>query len=222
MTMRKLILEVEPNERAKEGLEQMFKHIDSYEILEMLKVDYEQGLCVDLIEVNLKEGVSINDVAFIGKNEIMSVLRSEGNKHICLVKYYEDEESMELFKEFDLDLIASSPIIISPEKLTISYIGENENLTKLVELIKTHAGTITNMTFKKAAYQKQDLISVLTDKQKQILIAANKFGYYDYPKKINSEELSKKVNISKATLVQHLRKAEGRLMANIFAGYLSK
>jgi predicted DNA binding protein len=77
------------------------------------------------------------------------------------------------------------------------------------------------MTFKKAAYQKHDIISILTDKQKEILIAANKHGYYDYPKKINSEQLAKKVNLSKATLVQHLRKAEGRLMANIFAGYLS-
>jgi predicted DNA binding protein len=220
--MRKLTIEVEPNERAKEGSEQIFKDILSYEILEMLKVDYEQGLCVDLIEVHLKEDVSIEDVKSIGKMEIMNILKSEGDKHTCLIKYFEDEESMDIFKEFDLDLIASSPTIISQEKFTISYIGDNESLTKLVELIKAHAGNITNMTFKKAAYQKHDIISVLTAKQKEVLIAANQNGYYDYPRKINSEQLSKKVNISKATLVQHLRKAEGRLMANIFAGYLSK
>jgi predicted DNA binding protein len=51
------------------------------------------------------------------------------------------------------------------------------------------------------------------------MIAAHKNGYYDYPKKINSEQLSKKVNIGKATLVQHLRKAEGRILGEIMDGY---
>jgi predicted DNA binding protein len=222
MSMRKLTLEVEPNEMAKEGLKKTFKDILSYEILEMLKVDFEQGLCVDLIEVHLKEGVSIEDVKAIGKMEIMNILKSEGDKHTCLIKYFEDEETMDLFKEFDLDLITASPTIITQEKFTISYIGDNASLTRLVELIKAQAGDIINMSFKKAAYQKHDIISVLTDKQRDILIAANQHGYYDYPKKIKSEDLAKKVNLSKATLVQHLRKAEGRLMANIFAGYLSK
>ncbi|UCE37475.1 MAG: helix-turn-helix domain-containing protein [Thermoplasmata archaeon] len=177
---------------------------------------------MDLIEVQLKEGISIDDVKSIGKMEIMSVLKSEGNTHTCLIKYFEEEESMELFKEFDLDLILSTPSIVTEDKCTVSYIGENENLTKFVELVKKYGGTITNMSFKKAVYQKQDIISILTDKQRDILIAANKHGYYDYPKKINSEQLAKKVNLSKATLVQHMRKAEGRLMANIFAGYLSE
>lgn len=222
MVMRKLTLEFKPYETTREAQKPVFEKIHSYEILEMLKVDYEEGLCVDLIEVLLREGVSIDDVKSIGKMEIMSVLKSEGNKHTCLIKYFEDEENKESFKELDLDLILTTPTRIAEDIITVSYIGENENLVKFVEIVKTDAGEIVNMSFKKAVYQKQDIISVLTDKQREILIEANRSGYYDYPKKINSEQLSKKVNISKATLVQHLRKAEGRLMANIFAGYLSK
>ncbi|HVQ01679.1 MAG TPA: helix-turn-helix domain-containing protein, partial [Candidatus Thermoplasmatota archaeon] len=122
------------------------------------------------------------------------------------------------FTEFDLDLIFTTPCIISYEKHIYSIIGTQENLSTFIEQFKKY-GKILNMTFKKAAYQKHDILSVLTEKQREILVAAQKYGYYDYPKKISSELLSKKVNISRATLVQHLRKAEGRILAEIMAGY---
>jgi predicted DNA binding protein len=217
--MRKLTLEIELNESAKKDLGPMFENIHSFEILETLKIDYEEGICVDLVEFHLKEGFSIQDMKFVGKMEIISILKSQDNKHICLVKYTESEESMGLFQESDLDLINTTPIKVSEDRVTYSCIGENENLTKLVEIIKIHAGNITNMTFKKAAYQKHDIISVLTDKQKEILNTAHKQGYYKYPRKIKTEELAKKIGISKGTAIEHLRKGEERLMDIIFAGY---
>jgi predicted DNA binding protein len=217
--MRKLTLQIEPHEMMREALKKMFEIIDSYEILESLKIDWEEGICIDLIEFHFKEGLSINDVRFIDKMEILSVLKSEGNRHTCLVKSREPEDSIDMFKEFDLDLIYSTPFIISNEKLTFSVIGDNKNLTRFIELMKSEAGAIENMTFKKAAYQKHDIISVLTDRQKEIMITAKKHGYYKYPRKINSGELAQKIGLSKGTTLEHLRKAEERLIENIFAGY---
>ena len=217
--MRKLTLQIKPHEMMREGLKPLLKIINSYEILESLKIDWEEGICIDLIEFNFNEGVSIDDVKFIGDMEILSVLKSEGNKHTCLVKHREPEDSKEIFKEFDLDLIYSTPFIISNEKCTFSVIGDNKNLNRFIELIKEHAGTLENMSFKKAAYQKHDILSVLTEKQKEILIAAKKHGYYKYPRKIDSGGLAHKVGISKGTALEHLRKAEERLMENILVGY---
>jgi len=217
--MRKMTLEFEPYEEIKEKMIPMFEDIYSYEMLEELKTNWEEGTCVDLIECILKEGSSIQDIKSIGKMEILNVLKTEGSKNTCLVKHRETEDSMELFREFDLDLIFTTPNFVSQNKITCSYIGDNKNLTKFVELIKSHVGRIENLTFKQAAYQRQDILSVLTDKQRKILITAHKHGYYDYPRKINSEKLSKKVSISKPTLVQHLRKAEGRILTEILEGY---
>ena len=203
----------------REAQKPLFELIHSYEILETLKIDWEDGICVDLIEVTLRENQSIEELRFLGEMEILSVLKSEGFKHTCLIKSYESEESMDIFKEFDLDLIYSTPFIISDERCTFSVIGDNKNLTRFVDLIKIHAGEVVNVTFQKAKYQKQDILSVLTDKQREIIITAHKYGYYDYPKKINSEKLANKVNISKGTMVEHLRKAEGRILNEILAGY---
>jgi predicted DNA binding protein len=217
--MRKLILQIEPHEEMREELKPLMEIIQSYEILESLKIDWEEGICIDLIEFIFNESVSIHDVKYIGPMEIISVLKSDGNNHTCLVKHREPEDSREIFKEFDLDLIYSTPFIISNEKLTFSVIGDNKNLNKFIELIKIHAGKIENMSFKKAAYQKHDILTVLTDKQKEILLAAKKHGYYKYPRKVNSGELAQKIGLSKGTTLEHLRKAEERLMDNILVGY---
>jgi hypothetical protein len=217
--MRKLTLQIKPHEMMRKELKPLLEIIQSYEIFESLKIDWEEGICIDLIEFNFNEGVSINDVNYIGTMEILSVLKSEENKHTCLVKHREPDDSKEIFKEFDLDLIYSTPFFISVEKCTFSVIGDNKNLNKFIELIKEHAGTIENMSFKKAAYQKHDILTVLTDKQKEIMIAAKKHGYYKYPRKINSGELAQKIGLSKGTTLEHLRKAEERLMENILVGY---
>lgn len=217
--MRKLTVEMEPDEMFTEAMGPVFQKIHSYEILEALKINYEEGMCVDLIEVTMREGISINDLKSIDKMEIISIIRSEGNKHTCLAKYYETEENMDQFQETDLDLIQSTPTIISQDKVIATMIGENENLNKFVEMLKRNGVKILNMKITKAAYQKHDLLSVLTNKQKDILITAHKYGYYDYPKRINSQQLAEKVDIGKATLVQHLRKAEGRLLGEILTGY---
>jgi predicted DNA binding protein len=219
--MRKLILELEPNEMIREVQKPIFENIYSYEVLEMLKIDWEEGIKIDLIECVTKGDRPIQDVKTIGPMEILNVLKSEGNKHICLVKYLEPDSTKDLVKEFNLDLIWTTPMFFSEKKQTFSCIGEQEDILKFIELIKK-VGKIENMTFQKAVYQKHEILSVLTEKQREILITANQYGYYDYPRKITSEQLSRKVNISKPTLVQHLRKAEGRIMANILAGYKSK
>ena len=75
------------------------------------------------------------------------------------------------------------------------------------------------MTYQKAVFHETDNLSNLTDKQKEIMLAAKHLGYYDYPRKVKAEEVADELGISKATAIEHLRKAENRLIGEVLAGY---
>lgn len=216
--MRTLTVEIEPFETVKEEMAEIFARVRSYSILETMKMDYQAGICIEIMEFNLKEGVSIQDVRIVGNIEILSVLKSIENMHTCLIKYTEPEETKGQFQESDLGLIHTIPTIVSPEKFTISMMGERKNLEDFVEMIK-NVGIIRKMSFRRAAYHSANILDVLTNKQKEVMVAAFQNGYYDYPKKISSERLCQKVSISKPTLLQHMRKAEGRILTEIMTGY---
>ena len=218
MPMRKVIIEIEPYESTKQAQRQMFTHTRSYEVLEVLKMDHVKGLYVDLIECYLKENVSIDELTSIGDMDILNVIKSEGDKHTCLVLGHEKEDVINTFNGPELNLIYTAPSLISEDRIIVSFISGHNDMMRFVEMVKDHIGKVVNMTFKQSAYEKKDLLSILTDKQREILTAAYRYGYYDIPKRTSSELLSEKVNVSKPTLLEHLRKAERRILTEILAG----
>ena len=57
---------------------------------------------------------------------------------------------------------------------------------------------------------------VLTEKQERIFWLALKGGFFDYPRKINTEELAAKLGISPSTLSEINRRGMRRLLENYF------
>jgi predicted DNA binding protein len=216
--MRKIVIEFSPDSTIRKVQGNMFESMESIELLELLRIDFQKGIKLGLMQITVKDGFVLEDVDLPDNIELSNVIKSEGNKYVCIVKVKVPKEFKKMMKDFNLDLIWTSPSYISVDRTIISCIGEDEDLRKFMDLIKS-LGPITNVSFKKAAYQEHDILSCLTDKQREIIIAAKQNGYYDIPRKISSEELSKKVGVSKATLLEHLRKAEVRLMENILTGY---
>lgn len=52
----------------------------------------------------------------------------------------------------------------------------------------------------------------LTPYELKTLILAYKNGYFDFPRRIKSDKISKLINISKSTFTYHLRSAESRII----------
>lgn len=58
----------------------------------------------------------------------------------------------------------------------------------------------------------------LTDRQREVVDTALRLGYFEWPREINSEELAAELDIGRATLLEHLRKAESKLLTAALEG----
>ncbi len=56
--------------------------------------------------------------------------------------------------------------------------------------------------------------SQLTERQHEVVTEALTRGYYDWPREITNEKLAEELEISRATLHEHLRKAERTLLSS--------
>jgi hypothetical protein len=197
----------------------LLDRVESVKVLELLKMNFERGEETVVAEITMKEGYAIEDLEFPEILGSLEVLKAEGRACTCLVRYViRDEFLLEKMREFDLDVIWASPIYKSRDLFVYACIGEAENLNKILRLMSTY-GEVRNVIFEEASFPGNDPLSRLTPRQRDLLIAAKQYGYYEYPRRINSQQLAEKVGISKATAIEHLRKAEARLISTLLAGY---
>jgi hypothetical protein len=127
-----------------------------------------------------------------------------------------------LFTEpvYNPKIIRPSPVIIHKEGYHIWDLAsfDKKALNKVIDFAERYFGAkiisfkeekISNISFTR-------LLPELSDKQRKALeIAINK-GYYDYPKKVKMESLAKIMKISYSTYQAHLKKAEGKILPEIF------
>ena len=55
----------------------------------------------------------------------------------------------------------------------------------------------------------------LSERQREVFKLAQRRGYYSWPRKTSASELADEINISKTTLLEHLRKAEVKLLGSL-------
>ncbi len=217
--MRKAIIEIKPNMLVRKIQESIYEHVDRIEGRELLKLDFERKTKMVVTDFVMLPGKNFDDIKWPRGVEILNILRVDGDRYTVLMKAKAPGKKLEsFFKFFDLNVVYEMPFSASRERVKFAAIGDNESLNKLIKVVNL-LGRVEKVSFTQAVFSEGDLLKVLTDKQKEIIIEAKRRGYYEYPRRINTQELSEKLGISKATTVEHLRKAEIRLMNNMLEGY---
>jgi predicted DNA binding protein len=117
-------------------------------------------------------------------------------------------------------LMTRPPDFLDVDRMKVEMIGKENEIKKLLH----YTNKWGDNSFKILGLTSIDTkggespLSNLSIKQRQALLTAFALGYYDVPRKISSDDLSRHLNADKSTVVEHLRKAEKKLIGSIIAG----
>ena len=214
--MRRLILEISEKELSKFGLEMgSFQKIKSLDFLHFLRQDREEFAVISRIEFK-DDSSKIEDMLAGGLMVEAQILEQENNRTYTV--FLKGGPSLSSILDYlGIGGYLFPPLKISGRKLTLSFLGSERQVGEFIKKITTLGIRHKVVLLTEASFSPDSPLSMLTEKQRDVLIAAYKLGYYDIPRRINSEKLAKKLNIGGSTLGEHLRKAERRLLINILA-----
>lgn len=209
--MRKLICNLYFNQLFSKLISSNFKNIQKIEIIDVLKENTAKGENIGISKITFKEKKPIEEFEFSKYFKILDIIEESCTEYICLVKVSMPKRFSKLLEFLDLEIVWDRPILIAEDYMIYSCIGSNENLQNILKFSKL-LGKITAVSYDDANYNGYDLLSNLTKKEQKVMLMAIEHGYYEYPRKISATRLADDLNNSKSTVIEHLRKAENKII----------
>jgi hypothetical protein len=115
-------------------------------------------------------------------------------------------------------LMTRPPDFLDVDRMKVEVVGKETDVKKILQHASRWSNTYKILGLTSIDTKEESLLSKLSIKQRQALLTAFALGYYDVPRKISSDELSRHLDVDKSTIVEHLRKAERKLIDGIIAG----
>ena len=212
--MRRLVVEISQDEISKfSPSAELLEKIESLEIIYHLRFDKDgfAGIC----RIKVKDSnLDLRRLVGVGGLVRLELLSDEKDEHIV---YMETRtRNMAWFRGPDIpEVYLCPPIEFKDRKLKLTFVGNLNEIKKLLARAEKVGQKFKILSMTDARFSPDSILHVLTEKQRKILSLAYTNGYYDVPRKIDSEELAQMLKIVKSTLVEHLRKAEKRLITDI-------
>jgi predicted DNA binding protein len=213
--MRRLILEISEKELIKAGIElPPLAKIKSLELLYFLRQDAEEFAAITRIQ--FKDNT--NNLEELPKSELLIdaqiIEREKSGAYIAFIRSGPSLSSVLNYIGIEGGYLFP-PIGIGDGKVKFSFLGSEQQIKEFMEKIDAIGIKYRIVLLADADFSPVSVLNQLTQKQRDVLIAAYKFGYYDIPRKINSDQLAKKLGLVNSTVVEHLRKAEQRLITHM-------
>jgi DNA binding protein with HTH domain len=187
--------------------------IRSLEVLSFLKSTPNE--VVEICRIQLSDPAATVMDAFTHSSEEVSVLQQEAeDTYVCFYRNRPIRRLLSIISSVPGGYL-STPYEVRDGRLRITLLGNARSLKIFLKTLQTVGLHPQVVSLTEAVFSLNSPLEHLTGKQRAVIIDAFKNGYYDFPRKIGSEALAKKLGIREPTLVVHRRKAERKLFAHM-------
>jgi len=219
--MRRLVVEFYGRELERRMKRSSFRDAKSMEIIHLLKNDQNEfaAICrMRLKDRSLKiedcfkgDGVT-TDVQVLEREEVGG---EESPSFLILLKRKSRSETF-----FGQTSRPGSGYLFGPPefnegRLRFTFVGTQRQVREFLGAAEKKGLQYRVISMTDADFAPDSLLNRLTEKQRNVLISAFRLGYYDVPRKISSEELGQALHLRGGTVVEHLRKAELRMLVGV-------
>jgi len=212
LTMYNLIAKLPITEMKRMGYGSLFEKADIYFIYGLR---YGKKAFTEIVKLKLKDT----------KKSIRTIVDHKNIRKVSIL--YEGKDGLQtcmiirrawnpFWRKLSKEIFVVPEMPLENGYIKVSLIGKQKALKKLVEISNRLKIKYEIIKISPSRDFRDNILDSLTEQQYKTLHTAYTLGYYSQPKKIYLHDLAKLLNISKPTLAEHLRKAEQKIMAELF------
>ena len=184
--------------------------IERFEVISLFKLDGYQHS--EVCKFTIKDGIPVDQISCNYVSNLI-VLQNKGREYTCLVKGIFSDDITRFLLTYGSKF--EPPVVFENDSLSFSMVGEPEDFSTFVKDAAEKGWGLEILSVCDYYPDASGIFEILTPKQKEILLESYHRGFFDHPRKINAGELAEKMGMHKTTLLEHIHKAEKRLIGHI-------
>jgi hypothetical protein len=210
--MRRLVVEFVINELADRRMMPAMGEIESMEVISFLRSTPKEYAAI--CKIKLKNPKMRVEGAVADQLGEVQVLEQNREGSIC---YLTGRRRSKVMKTDPLgrDVYLAPPYEVHDGRLRVSFLANAGAVRRILRRLNKSGVSYKVVSLTDARFLPNSPLIQLTDKQRNVIEAAFKRGYYDVPRRVSSQELAKQLEIREPTLVMHRRKAERKLLSAV-------
>jgi predicted DNA binding protein len=195
------------------GADSIIRELELFEIISILREESNEWSIV--CRVKMKNASLSFDKCFVNESAIVQLLENEKNE--SKVYFLRTNPNALASNVFATGSYFSLPLEIKDGRIKASFLGTAQQIKQLLQLLRKSGFQFKIVSISDAKFSPNSPLGFLTEKQQKVLITAYRLGYYDIPKKTNTNEIAEKLHIRGSTAVRHREKAERKLLSALLA-----
>jgi DNA-directed RNA polymerase subunit H (RpoH/RPB5) len=210
-----MVLELEEEEPGNILGEPLSEKVESLDLLHFLKFDRREIAAVGRVVFRASRSKA-GDIFEPPSKTIVQQLESEGEGYQGILVRWRPRRGSLFYEHIGTgEGYIVSPVAFRDGRFRIAFLGSQRQIRLFLGKVEGRALPFKVSSVMDASFSPDSPLGVLTEKQRNVIVSAFRLGYYDLPRKLDSDQLANQLSLVNSTVVEHIRKAERRMLAEM-------